>query len=97
VEDLVGCLDDLSIVRADSQQRSREQVELMPGDCAGPLKKGKADGDFCAVRQREGSASTVSARCGIAKNVLAWDDAVADRAYKREEANEIEIGNFNAL
>ena len=26
-----------------------------------------------------------------------WDDAVADRAYKREEANEIEIGNFNTL
>src|SRR4029077_10107836 len=45
----------------------------MPGDCAGPLKKGKADGDFCAVRQREGSASTVSARCAIAKNVSARD------------------------
>jgi len=26
----------------------------MPGDCAGPLEEGKADGDFCAVRQREG-------------------------------------------
>jgi hypothetical protein len=35
----------------------------------------------------------------IAKNVLRWDDAVADRAYKMrgEEANEIEIGNFNTL
>jgi hypothetical protein len=41
VEDLVRCLDDLSIVTADSQQRSREQGELMPGDCAGPLKKEK--------------------------------------------------------
>jgi len=69
----------------------------MPGDCAGPLKEGKADGDFCAVRQREGFVSTVSARCGIAKNVLTWDDAVAYRACKREEANEIEIGNFNTL
>jgi hypothetical protein len=58
----------------------------MPGDCAGPLKKGKVDGDFCAVRQREGSASTVSARCDIAENVLAWDDTVADRAYKRRRS-----------
>ena len=39
MEDLVRCLDDLSIVTADSQQRSREQGELMPGDCARPLKK----------------------------------------------------------
>ena len=30
-----------SICTADSQQRSREQGELMPGDCAGPLKKEK--------------------------------------------------------
>jgi hypothetical protein len=29
------------IFTADSQQRSREQGELMPGDCAGPLKKEK--------------------------------------------------------
>jgi len=40
VEDLVRCLDDLSIVTADSRQRSREQGELMPGDCAEPLKRG---------------------------------------------------------
>ena len=29
------------MIAADSQQRSREQGELMPGDCAGPLKKEK--------------------------------------------------------
>jgi hypothetical protein len=39
MEDLVRCLDDLLIVKADSQQRSREQGDLPPGDCAGPLKK----------------------------------------------------------
>ena len=30
-----------SIFTVDSQQRCREQGELMPGDCAGPLKKEK--------------------------------------------------------
>jgi len=29
------------MVTADSQQRSREQGELMHGDCSGPLKKEK--------------------------------------------------------
>ena len=29
------------MIAADSQQRSREQGELMRGDCAGPLKKEK--------------------------------------------------------
>jgi hypothetical protein len=29
------------MIAADGQQRSREQGELMPGDCAGPLKKEK--------------------------------------------------------
>jgi hypothetical protein len=45
VEDLVRCLDDLLIVTADSQQRSREQGELALGDCAGPLKKVKSAAD----------------------------------------------------
>ena len=29
------------MIAADSQQRSREQGELMPGDCGGRLKKEK--------------------------------------------------------
>jgi hypothetical protein len=29
------------MIAADSQQRSREQGELMPGDCSGPLRKEK--------------------------------------------------------
>ena len=29
------------MIAADSQPRSREQGELMPGDCRGPLKKEK--------------------------------------------------------
>src|ERR1700687_1377017 len=47
-----------SIFTADSQQRSREQGELMPGDCAGRLKKEKRMVIFCAVRQREGELRT---------------------------------------
>jgi hypothetical protein len=74
------------IVTANSQHALENEANFRLGDCAGPLKRGKADGDFCAVLQREGSASTVSARCGIAKNVLAWDDTVADRAYKRRRS-----------
>ena len=36
---------------------------------------------------------------GIARTYWRVDNTVADRAYKRrgEEANEIEIGNFNTL
>ncbi len=30
-----------AIIAADRQQRSREQGELMPGDCSGPLRKEK--------------------------------------------------------
>jgi hypothetical protein len=71
VEDLVRCLDDLLIVTANSQHALENKANFRLGDCDGPLKRGKADGDFCAVRQREGSASAVSARCGIAKNILA--------------------------
>jgi len=29
------------MIAADSQQRSREQGELMPGDCSGPLRNEK--------------------------------------------------------
>jgi hypothetical protein len=29
------------MIAADRQQRSREQGELMPGDCSGPLRKEK--------------------------------------------------------
>src|ERR1700683_4417810 len=47
-----------AMIAADSQRRSREQGELMPGDCGGPAEEGKADGDFCAVRQREGEFCT---------------------------------------
>jgi len=34
-------------------------------------EEGKADGDFCAVRQREGFVSAVFARCGI-QVTCAW-------------------------
>jgi len=85
VEDLVRCLDDLSIVTADSQQRSREQGELMPGDCAGPLKKGKrmvisppsAEGRICL-----NSLCTMWHR----QDVLALGRRWADRAYKRRRS-----------
>jgi hypothetical protein len=59
------------MIAADSQQRSREQGELMPGDCGERLKKEKRMVISAPSRQREGFVSTVSARCGIAKNVLA--------------------------
>jgi len=39
VEDLVRCLDDLLIVTADSQQRSREQGEHPPDGCAGTAEE----------------------------------------------------------
>jgi hypothetical protein len=41
VEDLVRYLDDL-YSQLTAKQRSREQGELMPGDCGGRLKKGSA-------------------------------------------------------
>jgi hypothetical protein len=45
------------MIATDGQQRSREQGELMPGDCGRTAEEGKADGDFCAVRLREAMIS----------------------------------------
>ena len=85
MEDLVRCLDDLSIVTANCQQRSREQGELMPGDCAGPLKKGKRM-VISAPSARGKDLSQQSLHDVVSpRTYWPWDDAVADRAYKRKK------------
>jgi len=52
---------------SDSQQRSREQGELMPGDCAGPLKKEKRM-VICAPSAR-GKGNCVPLICRLSDQV----------------------------
>ena len=83
MEDLVRCLDDLSIVTADSQQRSRESGELMPSDCAGPLKKGKRM--VISAPSTRGKDLSQQSLHDVAWPRTYWrcNDPVADKAYRR--------------
>jgi hypothetical protein len=57
VEDLVRYLDGLSS-QLTAKQRSREQGELIPGDCGGRLKKKKLMAISAPFRQKEGELRT---------------------------------------
>jgi hypothetical protein len=69
------------MIATDSQQRSREQGELMPGDCSGPQKKEKAM--VISAPSARGKGNCVALICRLSDQIQSWFSAPPESSAKK--------------